>query len=179
MAPVYAISTPIGDVKNEPYWDAQEFRSEEGIPEYVHKRCRFAFEPLSQAAQFSIFAKLAEWPGTSGTAVFKYFLLGGAISEKTPESTAFFARDAKMITSIELTWKEGDQNIFGNKQWLDEFHLMMGAFTSQYSYVNFIDRNEVNFLEAYYGPSLPKLKAIKKLVDPKNHFRFSQGIPVG
>lgn len=179
MAPVYAISTPVGDVQNQPYWDAQEFLSEEGTPEYVHERCRFAFEPLSEAAQFSIFAKLAEWPGTSGSAVFKYFLLGGAVSEKTPDATAFFAREAKMITSIELTWKEGDQNIFGNKQWLDEFHLIMGAFTSQYSYVNFIDRNEANFLEAYYGPALPKLKAIKKLVDPKNHFRFPQGIPVG
>ena len=105
--------------------------------------------------------------------------MGGVINEKAADATAYFAREAKLITSIELTWKEGDQNIFGNKQWLDEFHLIMGAFTSQYSYVNFIDRNEPNFLEAYYGPSLPKLKAIKKLIDPKNHFRFPQGIPVG
>lgn len=179
MAPVNAVSTPTGDVQNQGYWEAQEFLSEEGQPEYVHERCRFAFEPLSEAAIATIFIKLAEWPGTSGSAVFKYFLLGGAISEKAPDATAFFAREAKMITSIELTWKEGDQNIFGNKQWLDEFHLIMQAFTSNYSYVNFIDRNEANFLEAYYGPALPKLKAIKKLVDPKNHFRFPQGIPVG
>jgi FAD/FMN-containing dehydrogenase len=179
IAPVKAISTPVGEIKNEAYWDAQESLSEEGVPEYVHERCRFAFEPLSDAAIATIFLKLAEWPGTSGTAIFKCLLLGGAISEKAPEATAFFARNAKMIASIELTWKEGDQNIFGNKQWLDEFHLIMGAFTSKYSYVNFIDRNEANFLEAYYGPSLPKLKAIKKLVDPNNHFRFPQGIPVG
>lgn len=179
LAPVYSISNPIGVVENGEYWKMQELLFEEGAPEYTHKRCRFAFEPLSGAAIATIFAKLAEWPGTSGSAVFKYFLLGGAISEKAPNETAFFARDAKMITSIELTWKEGDQNIFGNKQWLDEFHLMMQAFTSKYSYVNFIDRNEANFLETYYGPALPKLKAIKKLVDPKNHFRFPQSIPVG
>lgn len=179
IAPVNAISDPIGKPINESYWDAQEFLSEEGKPEFVHERCRFAFEPLSAAAQATIFAKLAEWPGTSGSAIFKCFLLGGAISETAPDATAFFARDAKMITSIELTWKDGDQNIFGNKQWLDEFHLIMEAFTSNYSYVNFIDRNEANFLNAYYGPALPKLKAIKKQVDPKNHFRFPQSIPVG
>lgn len=179
MAPVNAISTPLRNVQNKKYWEAQEFLSEEGVPEFVHERCRFAFEPLSEAAIASIFIKMSQWPGTSGTAVFKYFLLGGAVSEKATESTAFFARNAKMITSIELSWKEGDQNIFGNKQWLDEFYLMMSGFTSQYSYVNFIDRNEANFLEAYYGPSLPKLKAIKKLIDPQNHFRFPQGIPVG
>jgi hypothetical protein len=55
------------------------------------------------------------------------------------DAIAFFARDAKMITMIELTWKDGDQNIFGNKQWLDEFNLIMEAFTSKYSYVDFID----------------------------------------
>ncbi len=179
IAPVNAISTPTGIIENGEYWKMQEFLSEEGSPEYVHERCRFAFEPLSATAQAAIFAKLAEWPGTSGNAIFKYFLLGGAISEKAPEATAFFARNAKMITSIELTWKKGDQNIFGNKQWLDEFHLMLQGFTSKYSYINFIDRNEANFLETYYGPALPKLKAVKKRVDPKNHFRFPQSIPVG
>ena len=180
IAPVNAVSNATyQDIAIADYWDAQEFLSEEGLPEFVHERCRFAFEPLSEAAIASIFIKLSQWPGTSGTAIFKYFLLGGAVGEKAPEATAFFARNAKMIASVELSWKENDQNIFGNKQWLDEFYLMMQAFTSNYSYVNFIDRNETNFLEAYYGPSLPKLKAIKKLVDPKNHFRFPQGIPVG
>lgn len=180
IAPVNTVSkATFEDIAVQNYWDAQEFLSEEGAPEYVHERCRFAFEPLSETAIAAIFLKLAEWPGTSGTAIFKYFLMGGAISDKASEETAFFARNATMITSIELTWKEGDQNIFGNKQWLDEFHLILTAFTSEYSYVNFIDRNEPKFLEAYYGPALPKLKAIKKLVDPKNHFRFPQGIPVG
>jgi len=179
ISPVNAISTPISDIKNEPYWDAQEFLSEEGAPEYVFKRSRFAFEPLSEAAQFLIFAKLAEWPRTSGAVEFKLFLLGGAISEKAPEETAYFARKAKMILSIELSWKKDDQNLNNNITWLDEFHLMMEVFTSQYSYVNFIDKKEINFLETYYGPSLPKLKAVKKLVDPGNHFRFPQGIPVG
>jgi FAD/FMN-containing dehydrogenase len=179
MAPVYDISDPIKNIINEDYWTAQELRSEEGAPKFVHERSRFAFEPLSAAAQATIFAKLAEWPITSGSAKFNYFLLGGAISVTAPDATAFFARDAKMITTIELTWKDGDQNIFGNKQWLDEFHLIMEAFTSKFSYVNFIDRNEADFLNTYYGPALPRLKATKKAVDPKNYFRFPQGIPVG
>jgi FAD/FMN-containing dehydrogenase len=179
IAPVNAISTPIGKPINESYWKAQESLTEEGAPKFVYERSRFAFEPLSAAAQATIFAKLAEWPGTSGSAKFNYFLLGGAINEIAPDATAFFARDAKMITTIEFTWKDGDQNIFGNKQWLDEFLLIMEALTSKFSYVNFIDRNEAGFLNTYYGPALPKLKAIKKAVDPNNYFRFPQGIPVG
>jgi FAD/FMN-containing dehydrogenase len=179
IAPVNAISTPIGNPTNESYWKAQESLTEEGAPKFVYEHSRFAFEPLSAAAQATIFAKLAEWPGTSGSAKFNYFLLGGAISEIAPDATAFFARDAKMITTIEFTWKDGEQNIFGNKQWLDEFLLIMEALTSKFSYVNFIDRNEAGFLNTYYGPALPKLKAIKKAVDPNNYFRFPQGIPVG
>ena len=179
LSPVNTISRPTGTIQTGDYWRMQEFLSEEGSPEYVHKRCRFAFEPLSAAAQAIIFAKLAEWRRTSGNAVFKYFLLGGAISEKAPDATAFFARKAIMITSIELTWQRDDQNINNNIQWLDEFHLIMQEFTSKYSYINFIDRKEANYLETYYGDSLPRLKAVKKMIDPKNHFRFPQSIPVG
>jgi len=180
LKPVYDIASPIGElIKNGFYWDAQEFLSEAGEPEYVHEKSRFAFEPLSPSAIDTIFGSLLTWPGTSGYAMWKCFIMGGAIEDKQPDETAFFARKAKMISSIDLGWKEGDQNLFGNMQWLDAFHEVMEQYTSKYSYINFIDRTQKNFLEAYYGPSLPKLKEIKKLVDPKNHFRFPQGIPVG
>lgn len=179
MAPVNAISTPIRDVENDDYWKMQDLLSEEGKNKFVYKRSRFAFEPLSEAAQFTIFAKLAEWPETNGSFEFKYLLMGGAINEKAQDATAFFARNAKMLLSIEFSWNENEQNLNNNLRWLDEFHLIITEQTSKYSYVNFIDRKETNFLETYYGPALPKLKAVKKLVDPKNYFRFPQGIPVG
>jgi FAD/FMN-containing dehydrogenase len=180
MKPAYDIASPsIKLIENGLYWDAQEFLSEAGDPEYVHEKSRFAFEPLSPAAIDTIFGSLLSWPGTSGYGMWKCFIMGGAIENTQPDQTAFFARKAKMITSIDLGWKEGDQNILGNKQWLDLFHETMEQYTSKYSYINFIDRTQKNYLDAYYGPSLPKLKAIKKLVDPKNHFRFPQSIPVG
>jgi hypothetical protein len=157
----------------------QDLLSEEGNRKFVYKRSRFAFEPLSEAAQFTIFAKLAEWPETNGSFEFKYLLMGGAINEKAQDATAFFARNAKMLLSIEFSWNVNEKNLNNNLRWLDEFHLIITEQTSKYSYVNFIDRKETNFLETYYGPALPKLKAVKKLVDPKNYFRFPQGIPVG
>jgi FAD/FMN-containing dehydrogenase len=180
LKPAYDIELPtIEFIKNGLYWDAQEFLSEAGDPEYVHEKSRFAFEPLSPSAIDTIFGSLFSWPGTSGYGMWKCFIMGGAIENKQPDETAFFARKAKMITSIDLGWKEGDQNLFRNIQWLDLFHENMEQYTSKYSYINFIDRTQKNYLDAYYGPSLPKLKAVKKLVDPKNHFRFPQGIPVG
>ncbi|KAK2594478.1 hypothetical protein QQS21_007825 [Conoideocrella luteorostrata] len=45
-------------------------------------------------------------------------------------------------------------------------------------YQNYIERDMPNYLDAYYGNSLPRLKTIKKAVDPGNLFRFPQGIPV-
>ena len=180
LKPAFDTSSPTTRfIRNGFYWDAQEFLSEAGDPEYVHEKSRFAFEPLSTAAIDTIFGSLSSWPGTSGYGMWKCFIMGGAIENIQPPDTAFFARKAKMITSIDLGWKEGDQNIFGNMQWLDLFHETMEQYTSKYSYINFIDRTQKNYLDAYYGPSLPKLKAVKKLVDPKNHFRFPQSIPVG
>jgi FAD/FMN-containing dehydrogenase len=180
LKPAYDIASPVNEsIENGFYWDAQEFLSEAGDPEYVHEKSRFAFEPLSPTAIDTIFGSLLSWPGTSGYGMWKCFIMGGAIENTQPDQTAFFARKAKMITSIDLGWKEGDQNLFGNMQWLDLFHEAMEQYTSKYSYINFIDRTQKNYLDAYYGPSLPKLKAVKKLVDPKNHFRFPQSIPVG
>jgi FAD/FMN-containing dehydrogenase len=180
IKPVYDIALPVDEIiENDLYWNAQEFLSEAGEPEYVHEKSRFAFEPLSTTAIATIFESLLSWPGTSGYAMWKCFIMGGAIENKQPDETAFFARKAKMISSIDLGWKEGDQNLLGNMNWLDRFHETMEQYTSKYSYINFIDRTQKNYLEAYYGPSLPKLKTVKKLIDPKNHFRFPQGIPVG
>ncbi|KAG0262858.1 hypothetical protein DFQ27_002068 [Actinomortierella ambigua] len=46
------------------------------------------------------------------------------------------------------------------------------------AYQNYIERDMPDAFQAYYGDQLPRLRQIKKSVDPRNVFRFPQSIPL-
>lgn len=181
IAPVLEIS---GQTKNKivtlPYWDGQNEISEEGLPEYAHERSRFVSGDLSETAFDTIIENLEKWPGTSKAATWKYFLLGGEIDKKSPEDMAFVHRGYTMLSSAELEWTKDDSDsvVATNEAWLDKFHNQMEAFTSSHCYQNFIDPAQNDYLNAYYGDNLTKLKEVKRKYDPDNLFRYPQSIPL-
>lgn len=161
------------------YWDGQEFLSEEGDPEYSHERSRFATSALTPTAITTIFRNMRAWPGTSVAGTWKYFLMGGEINTMAAADTAFVHRGSTMITSIDLEWMPADEGavLSANYAWLDAFHEEMASYTSAHCYQNFIDRRQTNYLDAYYGANLDRLKRVKQLVDPTNMFTYPQAIP--
>lgn len=182
LQPVINIAVPLSsNVVSMSYWDGQEFLSEEGDPEYSHERSRFATSALSSTAIAAIFRNMRAWPGTRVAGTWKYFLMGGVIDDVAPTDTAFVHRGSCMITSIDLEWLPADEGavLSANYAWLDAFHEEMAAFTSAHCYQNFIDRRQTNYLDAYYGANLDKLKRVKQQVDPTNMFTYPQAIPRG
>lgn len=180
LKPLYKIAAPYFEsIQELPYWDAQEFLSEDGNPEYAHERSRFCFRKISKEGREVIFKNLRNWPGTSVDAMWKFFLMGGKIREISNEATAFSFRNAIFLTSIDLEWLAPDNGVLEeNLQWLDKFHDEMEKFTSANAYVNFIDNRQKNHLESYFGDKVEKLKAIKRQLDPDNIFSNPQSIPV-
>lgn len=180
LKPVYQISAPSLEIIQQlPYWDAQEFLSEDGNPEYAHERSRFCFDKISAEGRDTIFRNLRRWPGTSVDAMWKYFLLGGKIKERGKNETSFQFRDASMITSIDLEWLPADTEVLEeNFKWLDAFHDEMEKYTSPNCYVNFIDGRQKNHLDAYYSEHLQRLKSVKRQLDPENIFNYPQSIPL-
>jgi FAD/FMN-containing dehydrogenase len=181
LAPVYAVQAPSAStIKSMAYWDAQEFLSEEGYPEYSHERSRFVPTSLSAAAIQAILDELRAWPGTHVAATWKFFLMGGAIDRYSPSETAFVHRRNAMISSIELEWNQQDspERVEINQRWLAKFHDRMARYTSSYCYQNFIDPAQQDYLHAYYGANLDRLREVKRRYDPGNVFRYPQSIPV-
>jgi FAD/FMN-containing dehydrogenase len=182
LAPIVALEAPSrSDVRLLSYWEAQDFLSEEGEPEFSYERSRYAEQKLSAQAQQTIFAFLRDWPGIEGaTADWKAFVVGGAVADVAPDATAYVHRDALLLTSVEMEWHRqvDEATVAVNRSWLDAFHEAMAPFTSQHSYQNFIDERQSNYLEAYYGANLPRLVEIKRKYDPENVFRYPQSIPV-
>lgn len=181
LAPVLAVRAPgTAIVEERGYWDAQEFLSEDGTPEYSHERSRFAKGALSVAAIQAILTHLREWPGTSVAGTWKFFLMGGKIDAYSPTDMAFVHRGYSMITSAELEWSPADSPavLAKNQQWLSRFHERMEEYTSAYCYQNFIDPSQRDYLHAYYAENLPRLQAAKRHYDPTDVFRYPQSIPV-
>lgn len=181
LAPVLTAFTPdTSRVEVRPYWDAQEFLSEEGDPQFSHERSHYVFGQLSDAALDTVLDFMGRWPRTSANTDWKFFLLGGAVADVAPGDTAYVHRQASMISSIELVWTAQDspQVIAANQAWLADFHAAMRALTSDSSYQNFLDEAQPNPLSAYYGANLGRLVGVKSQIDPGNVFHYPQSIPV-
>jgi FAD/FMN-containing dehydrogenase len=181
LAPVLTTATPdSSQIEVRPYWDAQEFLSDEGAPGFSHERSHYVFGELSEAALDTVVDFMLRWPGTSVSADWKFFLMGGAVSEVASGATAYVHRQATMVSSAELEWSAQDsaKTIAENQAWLNDFHSAMRSLTSGSSYQNFIDADEPDYLRSYYGANLERLVSVKAQVDPKNVFHYPQSIPV-
>lgn len=180
LAPVMAVAAPsFTDVRELPYWDAQEFLSEDGLPGYSKERSRYLFNPLSGTALDTIFANLNAWPGTTQSANWKAFLMGGAVSTLASDATAYAHRAARLVSSCEVEWGDADSTttVAANLAWVNQFHQAMEPFTSGQCYQNFIDDDQADYLRAYYANNLERLVAVKARYDPNNVFHYPQSIP--
>ncbi|MGH6737168.1 MAG: FAD-binding oxidoreductase [Methyloceanibacter sp.] len=181
LAPLLRSARPAQqDMRTLPYWDAQDFLSEDDTPEYVHERSRYLYRIASAEGARTILDYLRRFPGTHAGANWKVFLAGGAVAKVAPDATAFVHRQALMLSSIELNWTADDDaaTLARNESWLAEFHAAMQPHASAECYQNFIDPAETNYLRAYYGTNLERLVEIKRRYDPRNVFRFAQSIPL-
>jgi FAD/FMN-containing dehydrogenase len=167
-------------VRALPYWEAQDFLSEDDSPDYSHERSRYVRQPMPPDGARTILDFLRRWPGTHADVNWKMFLAGEAVAAVPPAATAFVHRDALMISSIELDWTADDTvgTVADNEAWLADFHAAMAPFTSDECYQNFIDEAQNDYLRAYYGANLERLVAVKRRYDPRNVFTYPQGIPL-
>lgn len=181
LSPLFSIRQPDSkSIQVMDYWPGQELISEEGVPEYSHERSRFIAGYLGKDAFDKIIENLNKWPGNSKGAKWKFFLLGGAIDSRSPQDMAMVHRGYTMLSSAEIEYTSIDdaQTLAANEQWLDNFHNEMEPFTSSYCYQNFIDHDQRNYLNAYYGNNLARLMEVKRTYDPGNMFSYPQSIPL-
>jgi FAD/FMN-containing dehydrogenase len=101
---------------------------------------------------------------------------GGAINRITPEATAFCHRNAKFNLQYQAYWSDAKDQPAALK-WIDACRASMQPYVTGGAYVNYCDRALPNWLQAYYGENLTKLRQIKQKYDPENFFTYDQSIP--
>jgi len=103
---------------------------------------------------------------------------GGAVGRILPRATALPHRNALYSLQFFARWEReaARSTVIKNLRWIDGFYRAMRPFTSG-SYINYIDPALGRNLEAYYGPNLRRLVAVKRKYDPHDFFHFRQSIP--
>jgi FAD/FMN-containing dehydrogenase len=101
--------------------------------------------------------------------------LGGAISQVSPEATAFPFRNARWLVNIPATWRDAadDEREIG---WARATYAAIRPYLSEGSYVNFMGDDEDDTAGAAYGRTIGRLQQVKAVYDPENTFRLNQNI---
>jgi FAD/FMN-containing dehydrogenase len=99
-------------------------------------------------------------------------VLGGAVATVAPEATAFPHRHALATVQYTATWKSGSAAPFD--AYVRGFRTTMTPWLGGAAYVNYADASIVDFGQAYWADNYPRLRAVKRAVDPDDLFSFPQ-----
>ncbi len=173
LAPAFAVAAPsMSTVQTTSYWQAQRFLSEPGPPARYQETSRYCAAITDRIVE-EVFRHCRVWPGTRAEAVFKMFHVGGRIRAVPTTATAFVHREAAWLTGTELNWTAQDTPavVEANLAWQRDFHDACAVLMPDGgSYQNFPDPGLADPATAYYGANLPRLREIKRRIDPDGVF---------
>jgi len=101
--------------------------------------------------------------------------VGGAVARRSDTATAFAHRRGVRASLQPQAYWDTDSEQAAHVAWVDDLTRALGPFTHG-GYVNYIDRALRDWPQAYYGPNLDRLLAVKRAYDPCNVFDFPQGL---
>ena len=180
LDPALALATPEHhEVLTVDYWTAETVLLDTDGPFSFHERSRFVTDPLGEDFAGVAMDWMRRWPGSGDSGDLVLFQTGGRINDIAPEATAFVHRNSRWLLVVSASWSEDDPAdvVDRARAWQDGFYADLGRFARGGAYQNFTDPVLQDWAEAYYGTNLPRLRAIKRAVDPDNVFRFAQSIP--
>lgn len=103
--------------------------------------------------------------------------LGGAVDDIAPDATAYPHRGAAYL----VEFRANPPDIFRLAEYrkaIDDVKTAYAPYATGGVYVNYPYPTLENWADAYWGPNLPRLKAIKRKWDPDNIFHHAQSVPL-
>lgn len=128
---------------------------------------------LTDAAIGAFTDQVREIPGEYSLAYLEP--LGGAISNASPQATAFPHRDASYSFNILAGWSDPDDDSMV-MDWADAFKQAMLPHSADGVYVNLLSENESHRIPAAYASNFARLRQLKREWDPGNVFSKTYNI---
>ncbi len=135
---------------------------------------RYVTQPLESSDIRRFVDSLRDYPEGSVFTAYSLYMLGGAVADKGQYETAFFFRDALYIALLQSVWEE-DRYEDVNIAWVERNFPQLARVTAG-SFINFPYSNLKDYMRAYYGGNVARLRRVKRMYDPCNVFCFPQSI---
>ena len=102
-------------------------------------------------------------------------LMGGEANRVATDATAYAHRDVNFVLNVHGRWEAADED---EKciSWSRDFFDAAAPYAMGGVYVNFMTEEEVDRIDAAYGPNYDRLTQIKQKYDPGNLFQTNQNI---
>ena len=104
---------------------------------------------------------------------------GGQINRPAPSDTAFVHRQGRFLAQYVAEVQTGAPAavVAKNRSWLSDTYAVLHPSANGFAYQNYIDPDLPDWLHAYYGSNLDRLRRAAATYDPNEVFRFAQSIP--
>lgn len=135
---------------------------------------RFIYDDYSEEEIKEIVKVLDHTANGANYTAVTFYGLGGAVSDKSKDESAFYYRDAKFIMGFQSVFEE-DKYKKENIEWVLEKFKYIKSITKG-SFINFPLAELEDYKYEYYGGNYEKLNEIKNKYDPNNVFAFEQSI---
>ena len=134
-------------------------------------------EELTDDAVDSLVAHAREAPSDHSSLTL--WQLGGEMNRVDADETAFPARDAAFMLSVEATWDDPHASP-ENLAWAREAWAALREFSDGRLYVNFpgLAEDRTDVIPAAYGENLERLVELKAEYDPTNLFRPHRNVSI-
>ncbi len=173
VEPVRKFGVPMVDLIRPKSYFKVITQANEGVPDG-----RYYYQKASTLSNLSDEAidSIADY-GAACTSPFSQVLIQhihGVASRVGATETAFALRDESYIVSIVAAWEDDQADL--HIEWTHKFWAAMQPFASRGVYINFLNDERDEQVQAAYGVNYERLVALKNKYDPTNFFSLNQNI---
>ena len=140
----------------------------------LHFKAKHLFynQPISNDSLDRLIARLGS---TASSISLQFSVWGGYLPTIPVDQTAFSHRSYRFAIQFMVYWND-DQDENEQISWLNQVYLTIANDSTKYSYINYIDRDLPNWMDAYYNTHQQRLIHIKGTYDRDNRFDFERTI---
>ena len=174
VAPLTAIGEPFAEVVAPMPYATFQSSFDAGTPDGARYYGKAHLLPeLSDAAIRDLLEQVGDLPGDF-TMIFLESL-GGAIARVPADATAWPHRDAAFGFAVQAGWTNPADDE-AHIAWVRAVHEAMAPHATGGVYVNYLDGDDSDRVDAAYGDHVRRLAEVKQRWDPDNLFRSNHNI---